>query len=354
MNVSRSRASSSRSSASAAGLDRVVAEAGGRLEIPVGGAGFLLTGRADRIELRSDGRLNILDYKTGTAPSARQAASLSPQLPLEAAMARRGAFPGVPAADVEDLAYVELKGGAAGGEEKPVRLKDRSTMDLAEAAYDGLASLLLAFENPGPGLPVPRGAAVVGTLRRLRSSRPRAWTGARWGGGRMSAALPAQDPKAEATRRQSEASHPHVSAWVSANAGSGKTHVLARRVIRLLLAGTPPGRILCLTYTKAAAANMANRVLAILGHWVRLPDADLDAAIAETVGSTASDVALRAGPPPVRGRAGDAGRPQIQTIHAFCGGLLHRFPFEADVAAGCLSWTRSGGSTSWPASARAS
>ena len=59
---------------------------------------------------------------------------------------------------------------------------------------------------------------------------------------------------------QRVASDPALSAWVSANAGSGKTHVLAQRVIRLLLRGTPPEKILCLTYTKAAAANMANRV----------------------------------------------------------------------------------------------
>ena len=55
---------------------------------------------------------------------------------------------------------------------------------------------------------------------------------------------------------QSRASDPKNSAWVSANAGSGKTFVLARRVIRLLLAGTEPSRILCLTFTKAAAAEM--------------------------------------------------------------------------------------------------
>ena len=60
--------------------------------------------------------------------------------------------------------------------------------------------------------------------------------------------------------RQHEASDPSVSAWVSANAGAGKTHVLAQRVIRLLLDGTDPAKILCLTFTKAAAANMANRV----------------------------------------------------------------------------------------------
>ncbi|MBZ0120178.1 MAG: UvrD-helicase domain-containing protein, partial [Sandaracinaceae bacterium] len=59
---------------------------------------------------------------------------------------------------------------------------------------------------------------------------------------------------------QRATSDPTVSAWVSANAGSGKTHVLAQRVIRLLLAGSAPPKILCLTYTKAAAANMANRV----------------------------------------------------------------------------------------------
>ena len=139
---------------------------------------------------------------------------------------------------------------------------------------------------------------------------------------------------AEATRRQGEASHPAVSAWVSANAGSGKTHVLAQRVIRLLLTGVPPGRILCLTYTKAAAANMANRVLSILGRWVTLTDAELDAEIARTD--------HRPPTPDLRALARrlfaaaleTPGGLKIQTIHAFCGGLLHQFPFEAGVAAG--------------------
>src|SRR5215468_3480970 len=78
---------------------------------------------------------------------------------------------------------------------------------------------------------------------------------------------------------QLEASDPSVSAWVSANAGSGKTHVLAQRVIRLLLEGTDPGKILCLTFTKAAAANMANRVFAALAKWTTLDDRELDGAI---------------------------------------------------------------------------
>src|SRR5947207_15197680 len=79
---------------------------------------------------------------------------------------------------------------------------------------------------------------------------------------------------------QRAASNPAVSAWVSANAGSGKTHVLAQRVIRLLLSGTTPEKILCLTYTKAAAANMANRVFETLGQWTAFDDARLDAEIA--------------------------------------------------------------------------
>src|SRR6266404_3304690 len=80
-------------------------------------------------------------------------------------------------------------------------------------------------------------------------------------------------------RTQVEASDPEVSAWVSANAGSGKTHVLALRVIRLLLAGVRPEQILCITFTKAAAANMAKRVFDTLAQWTSLDDAVLDQAI---------------------------------------------------------------------------
>src|SRR5882724_7908862 len=80
-------------------------------------------------------------------------------------------------------------------------------------------------------------------------------------------------------RRQIAASDPALSAWVAANAGAGKTHVLAQRVIRLLLSGVDPGKILCITFTKAAAANMANRVFDELRRWTALDDDTLDAAI---------------------------------------------------------------------------
>ena len=78
---------------------------------------------------------------------------------------------------------------------------------------------------------------------------------------------------------QARASDPAASAFVSANAGSGKTHVLVQRVIRLLLDRVPPEKILCITFTKAAAANMAERVFSTLGDWITLDDEALDAAI---------------------------------------------------------------------------
>src|SRR3989304_4433896 len=89
---------------------------------------------------------------------------------------------------------------------------------------------------------------------------------------------------ARTRRAQGEAADPAASVWVSANAGTGKTHVLTMRVLRLMLAATPPAPILCLSYPKAAAAEMSKRVFARLAEWVTMPDADLDAALNELVG----------------------------------------------------------------------
>ena len=107
---------------------------------------------------------------------------------------------------------------------------------------------------------------------------------------------------------QARASDPAASAFVSANAGSGKTHVLVQRVIRLLLDGVPPEKILCITFTKAAAANMAERVFSTLGHWVTLDDAALDDAIVEAGHRASRRQLADARPRTVRLRAGDAGR----------------------------------------------
>jgi ATP-dependent helicase/nuclease subunit A len=132
---------------------------------------------------------------------------------------------------------------------------------------------------------------------------------------------------------QARASDPASSSFVSANAGSGKTHVLVQRVIRLLLNDVPPEKILCITFTKAAAANMAERVFSTLGHWVTLDDAALDAAIVEA-GIARPDAKLR-----MRARELFAcaletpGGLKVQTIHALCTRLLQQFPFEANVPA---------------------
>src|SRR4026207_280777 len=92
---------------------------------------------------------------------------------------------------------------------------------------------------------------------------------------------------------QARASDPQNSAWVSANAGSGKTHVLAQRVIRLLLRGTDPSKILCLTYTRAAAATMSNRVCATLAEWTALGDTELAARIEALDGRRADRDTMR-------------------------------------------------------------
>ncbi len=132
---------------------------------------------------------------------------------------------------------------------------------------------------------------------------------------------------------QARASDPAASAFVSANAGSGKTHVLVQRVIRLLLAGVPPEKILCLTFTKAAAANMAERVFTTLGHWVTLDDDALDAAIRDA-GITHPTVALRKSARELFASALETpGGLKVQTIHALCTRLLQQFPFEANVPA---------------------
>jgi ATP-dependent helicase/nuclease subunit A len=137
----------------------------------------------------------------------------------------------------------------------------------------------------------------------------------------------------DATARQVLAADPGNSTWVSANAGSGKTRVLTDRVARLLLNGVPPERILCLTYTKAAAAEMQNRLFRRLGEWAMLPDAALRAALAQLGEVPPDGVEGLAAARRLFARAIEApGGLKIQTIHAFCASLLRRFPLEAGVS----------------------
>jgi ATP-dependent helicase/nuclease subunit A len=128
------------------------------------------------------------------------------------------------------------------------------------------------------------------------------------------------------------ATDPGVSAWVSANAGAGKTHVLTDRVTRLLLDGAYPARILCLTYTKAAAAEMSSRLFARLGEWALLPDDALSEKLIQ-IGADLPDAdALRRARCLFAQALETPGGLKIQTIHSFCQMVLSRFPLEAGVA----------------------
>ncbi|WP_349372119.1 double-strand break repair helicase AddA [Salinarimonas sp.] len=132
---------------------------------------------------------------------------------------------------------------------------------------------------------------------------------------------------------QRRAADPGLSAWVSANAGSGKTKVLTDRVMRLMLEGTPPGRILCLTFTKAAAANMSIRIFDTLSQWVSLDDSGLSARL-EALDGRRPDARRLVAARRLFARAVETpGGLKIETIHAFCERLLHIAPFEANVPA---------------------
>ena len=140
-------------------------------------------------------------------------------------------------------------------------------------------------------------------------------------------------PFDEATRRQHDAAQPGQSTWLSANAGSGKTRVLTDRVARLLLEDVQPQHILCLTYTKAAASEMQNRLFKRLGAWAMLDDGDLRGALQMLgyAGPTA-DADLRRARTLFARAIETPGGLKIQTIHSFCAALLRRFPLEAGVS----------------------
>src|SRR5258705_663966 len=134
----------------------------------------------------------------------------------------------------------------------------------------------------------------------------------------------------EASQR---ATDPGTSAWVSANAGAGKTYLLTDRVTRLLLSGAQPARILCLTYTKAAAAEMATRLFDRLGEWALLSDAELRVRLKDIGAEPPDAKSLRKARTLFAQALETPGGLKIQTIHSFCQHLLARFPVEAGIPA---------------------
>ncbi|MFU8864310.1 MAG: double-strand break repair helicase AddA [Rhodobacterales bacterium] len=136
----------------------------------------------------------------------------------------------------------------------------------------------------------------------------------------------------DATERQVQAARPDSSTWLSANAGSGKTRVLTDRVARLLLSGVEPQHILCLTYTKAAASEMQNRLFKRLGSWAMLPDDRLRHALRDLgIDGAIPDDSIRQARTLFARAIETPGGLKIQTIHSFCASLLRRFPLEARV-----------------------
>ena len=137
----------------------------------------------------------------------------------------------------------------------------------------------------------------------------------------------------DATLRQISAARPDRSTWLSANAGSGKTRVLTDRVTRLLLENVDPQNILCLTYTKAAASEMQNRLFRRLGRWAMLDDHALTEEL-HGLGVSASVSAedLVSARRLFASAIETPGGLKIQTIHSFCAALLRRFPLESGVS----------------------
>lgn len=147
----------------------------------------------------------------------------------------------------------------------------------------------------------------------------------------MNQAVLPETARERANREQRVASDPVVSAFVAASAGSGKTKLLTDRLLRLMLAGAAPERIQCLTFTKAAAAEMALRLQRMLGRWVTMP-ADRLARELRLLRVEPTEAACHAARALFARVLDLPGGMRIGTIHAFSQSLLRRFPLEAAIS----------------------
>ena len=327
-----------------AAITAIAAEIRGEIDIPLAEGTFKLRGIADRIERDADGRYVILDYKTGSARTEKQVRTgLAPQLTLEAAILRKGGFEAIAGCGFGRRNRLRDAQRRRAARANTKRSRSRKARPTARPIARWKNSPRWPGASTTTASPIARwsircGRRITATTTIWRASRngraPAARSMMAAAAGRRGRRMrtPADIPP-EVRRLQGEVSDPDVSAWVAANAGSGKTHVLAQRVINLLLDGVEPEKILCITFTKAAAANMAKRVFDTLAHWTTLDDSALDEAIRER-SSMAPDARRRALARRLFARALETpGGLKVQTIHAFCTQLLHQFPFEANVAA---------------------
>ncbi len=282
------------------------------------GGSFELTAMADRIDRLGSGAFLLIDYKTGSLPTRKAIdAGFAPQLPLEGAILRDGSFgevSGTPAA----LEYWKLGGRRRPG--KRCLIDDGEPLALVDRAHAKLRALVDALRRSGNPLSRSPGAGAAAALFGLRASRT-GW--ARRDRGMVGAFHPRTAP---------QAAHPRASVWVEASAGTGKTTVLTDRLLRLMLDGTDPARILCLTFTRAAAAEMANRLDGELANWATLPTGELVQTLQQLTGEFADEGVIARARQLFALVLDTPGGVKISTIHAFCQTLLRRFPLEAGVS----------------------
>jgi ATP-dependent helicase/nuclease subunit A len=132
-------------------------------------------------------------------------------------------------------------------------------------------------------------------------------------------------------KSQQQASDPNLSVWVMASAGSGKTKVLTDRILRLLLNGVSPNKILCLTYTKVASIEMQKRLYQELQKWVVCNDNELNKIISNLTGNYPHKATILLARGLLAQILDSQYKIKIQTIHSFCMGILQSFPFEAKI-----------------------
>ena len=300
------------------GIVESLSECEGTWIIQAHGGPFTITAKADRIDRLTDGGFLLVDYKTGAVPSPKQVqAGFALQLPLEGAILSGGGFNGVngsPAA----LEYWRLSGGEPAGERCQIDAGDPGA--LIDRVVARVAALIDRFDDPAtPYLAVP---APLWAPRYLRLPAPRAARRERGRGMRSF-----DDPDTP----QRKAAGPRASVWVSASAGTGKTRVLIDRLLWLMLDGTDPARILCLTFTRAAAAEMANRLNEELANWATLRSGALAETLQKLTGRMPGDATIARARQLFARALETPGGIKIATIHAFCQTLLRRFPLEAGV-----------------------
>jgi RecB family exonuclease len=312
---------------------QLLIEQQGALTFDAPGGPFTVKAYADRIEV---GALSaaVMDFKTGQVPSAKQIkAGFAPQLTLTGAILAAGGFketngPVPP----EELTYVRVVGRKKAGEVAVRAAGPEAQISVRRrpARPDGARRRV---RPAGDALPLMGRASSDGQLQPLQPAGPRLGVARhrrrrRRRGGMNLHVRDGLNP-------QTRAADPARSVFVTANAGSGKTTTLVSRVARLLLGGAAPSAILCVTYTKAAAAEMQARLFETLGKWAVMDDGELSAELAKLDDSdpAALNPARLSEARRLFARALETpGGLKIQTIHAFCEKLLRRFPIEAGVS----------------------